>query len=625
MHISFHNMNRIKQSLLLIAFALFTATASANDASWWDSKWTVRKQVTLNASAITGQVEALPVLIRLSDANFQFEQARPDGADIRIVADDGKTLIPFHVERYDSLMHEGFIWVKAPTLAPGAKVNFYLYYGNADGVRVDDQAGTYGKTESLVYHFAGTGMPAQDASGNGNATAAVATTEEGAIIGAGLRLSGTDVLEVPASATLAWAEGAPFTVSFWFKSAVIQPNAVILSRADTGYEFNIGLDKGVPYAEYDTATGTVRTKAGTDVAAVNTWNHLAVVSDGKSLVVYLNGKACATVDVKLGTINAPLHIGGEGKTAFITTNISASFAGNLDELEIAPAAHSADYIKLACASTQGADKDAGFLTLGADESPTNWLTEFETGYVGIILKSLSVDGWVVIIICLIMAAISWVIMIGKGMYLKSVRKGNELFIDAWEKVATDLSVIEAKDDERTKKLGLSPKDEEVLHKSPLYRVYHVGINEVQGRVERDKGSKKAKLVLSARSIQAIRASIDGTVIHETQRLSSQMVLLTIAISGGPFLGLLGTVMGVMITFAGVAAAGDVNVNAIAPGIAAALAATVAGLSVAIPALFGYNYLLTRVKEASTDMHVFVDEFVTKLAEFYSDPDSEIEQ
>jgi len=61
-----------------------------------------------------------------------------------------------------------------------------------------------------------------------------------------------------------------------------------------------------------------------------------------------------------------------------------------------------------------------------------------------------------------------------------------------------------------------------------------------------------------------------------------MVMLTIAISGGPFLGLLGTVIGVMITFAAIAAAGDVNVNAIAPGIAAALAATVAGLAVAIP-------------------------------------------
>ena len=96
-----------------------------------------------------------------------------------------------------------------------------------------------------------------------------------------------------------------------------------------------------------------------------------------------------------------------------------------------------------------------------------------------------------------------------------------------------------------------------------------------------------------------------------------MVMLTIAISGGPFLGLLGTVVGVMITFAAIAASGDVNVNAIAPGTAAALAATVAGLAVAIPSLFGYNWLNSRIKNITADNRVFVDEFVTRIAEQYS--------
>ena len=128
-----------------------------------------------------------------------------------------------------------------------------------------------------------------------------------------------------------------------------------------------------------------------------------------------------------------------------------------------------------------------------------------------------------------------------------------------------------------------------------------------------------KHTLSGRSIQAIRASLDGGLVRESQKLNNLMVLLTIAISGGPFLGLLGTVVGVMITFAAIAAQGDVNVNAIAPGIAAALAATVAGLAVAIPALFGYNYLLAKVKNAASDMNVFIDEFVTKIAEYYGGP------
>jgi biopolymer transport protein ExbB len=111
--------------------------------------------------------------------------------------------------------------------------------------------------------------------------------------------------------------------------------------------------------------------------------------------------------------------------------------------------------------------------------------------------------------------------------------------------------------------------------------------------------------------------LDAAMMRETQKLNSGIVLLTISIAGGPFLGLLGTVVGVMITFAAIAAAGDVNVNAIAPGIAAALVATVAGLAVAIPALFGYNWLASQIKNASSDGAVFLDEFITKSAEMHT--------
>jgi biopolymer transport protein ExbB len=72
-------------------------------------------------------------------------------------------------------------------------------------------------------------------------------------------------------------------------------------------------------------------------------------------------------------------------------------------------------------------------------------------------------------------------------------------------------------------------------------------------------------------------------------------------------------VGVMITFAAIAAAGDVNVNTIAPGVAAAMTATVVGLLVAIPSLFGYNWLATRVSRRTSAMEVFADQFVSSLA------------
>jgi biopolymer transport protein ExbB len=295
-----------------------------------------------------------------------------------------------------------------------------------------------------------------------------------------------------------------------------------------------------------------------------------------------------------------------------------SFAGEMDELEISKVARDPGFLQLAVAS-QGRDDAGKILTLGEDEQHTSWISAFKTGYVGVIIGSLSVDGWLVIGILAVMSLISWIVMVRKAIFLNRVVKGNAQFLEDWSHVATDLSVLDASDAAHAKSMGGRADGEgrSAAVASPLYSIYHIGVEEIHHRLSADRQSGGTK-VLSARSIQAIRAALDGGLVRETQKLSAQMVLLTIAISGGPFLGLLGTVVGVMITFAAVAAAGDVNVNAIAPGIAAALAATVAGLGVAIPALFGYNYLLTRIKSVSSDLHVFIDEFVAKLAEFYSD-------
>src|SRR5262249_25235536 len=142
--------------------------------------------------------------------------------------------------------------------------------------------------------------------------------------------------------------------------------------------------------------------------------------------------------------------------------------------------------------------------------------------------------------------------------------------------------------------------------SSLSSVYRAGAEEVRGRIN------GAAALIPAKSLDTVRARLDAARVREGQRLNRLMVLLTIAISGGPFLGLLGTVVGVMITFAAIAATGDVNVAAIAPGIAAALVATVAGLIVAIPALFGYNYIGSRIKNIVADMQVFSDEFMARI-------------
>jgi biopolymer transport protein ExbB len=117
-------------------------------------------------------------------------------------------------------------------------------------------------------------------------------------------------------------------------------------------------------------------------------------------------------------------------------------------------------------------------------------------------------------------------------------------------------------------------------------------------------------------MNAFKASLERGFIEETQRFNAWLVLLTLAITGGPFLGLLGTVWGVMNTFAAMAEAGEANIMAIAPGVASALSTTVIGLIVAIPALFSYNYLTGKIKNMTANLTIFIDQYTVKVDQAY---------
>jgi biopolymer transport protein ExbB len=248
----------------------------------------------------------------------------------------------------------------------------------------------------------------------------------------------------------------------------------------------------------------------------------------------------------------------------------------------------------------------------------------QSSYFGTIAKNLTIDGWVVIGICMAMLATSLVIMVFKAVFLTRVERANARFLLEFRRLSGDPTVLDkpstsSEDQELVAPPSMADlaQDQNKYGASTLYRLYHHGVFELNKRIGGQTVSAQRVKTLSPQSMDAIRAAMDSSMTRLQQTLSSQMVLLTIAISGGPFLGLLGTVIGVMITFAAIALSGDVNVNAIAPGTAAALAATVAGLAVAIPSLFGYNWLNTRIKAITADNRVFVDEFVTRVAEQYS--------
>ena len=628
--------------LLLVVVAVLALSPSSAKA-WWNDDWQLRKKITIDASAtganITEPIGAATALIRLHVGNFRFNSAKDDGGDLRFVASDDKTPLKHHIEKYDPLLGEALIWVAIPDLRPGAKTDVWLYYGNKKAVPANDAKGSYDPDMLLVYHFNERGTPPLDSTVWANNAQSVGRQADGSIIGAGLRLDGVAPLTLPASPSLALAESASLTWSAWIKPAALQPNAVLYSRRDNGAGLVIGLDNGVPYVEVTTSAGVQRSGAGAPITP-EAWHHVAVVAGGGQITLYLDGALYATQNAALPALNAVALIGGDAPAASVavpgadagpataaaaapavvpganaapTTAAAAApagFAGDIDELQISKVARPAGFIKFAAVG-QGPDPSK-LISYSTDEETGSWLS----GYFAVILKSVTLDGWVVIGLLMVMAVLSWLVMIDRSTYVGRQAKANTRFMKSFRELGSDLVKLDRGDPDDASSLGdlMSPADARMMRASSLYRIYHIGAAEIRGRFA---GNDDPRLVLSPQSIAAIRAALDSNAIEETQRLNRLMVILTIAISGGPFLGLLGTVVGVMITFAAIAASGDVNVNAIAPGIAAALVATVAGLSVAIPALFGYNYLISRIKDLTTDIHVFVDEFVTKMAEFYS--------
>ncbi len=602
---------------IILAIGLTFALSSRAEAKWWNSDWTLHKTITIDTTAkgfpISQAISSSTSLLRLHDGNFQFSAAKEDGSDLRFVAADGKTFLTYHIEKYDSLLGEAFVWVKLPELKPDTPTFISLYYGNtgATAIKAEKVKATFDSDTVLVYHFSEKGAPPADSSASGNNAEGNGVPVEGSMIGTGLRLTGRGAVKIPASPTLIWTQGGEMTWTAWVKPADLQSNEIIYSRRDDAASLLIGMDKGVPFVEMSGQ----RSSAGSPVA-VNTWHNLAVVAARDKISLYLDGEPYAALQIPLPAFNTPAGIGGEvGTTSGSAADASEGFVGEMDELEISKIARTADFIRLQ-AIDQGGDKGNKLVTYGPDEQHTSWFSG--GGTLSVLLNSLTVDGWLVIVVLACMALLSWWVMVTKVRYLNSISKGNAIFMKEWKRVAEDLTALDEGDAENAKTMGgrMDKEAQKVMRSASVYRIYHLGVEEIRHRLAADNAAEGTRRGLAGRSIQAIRATLDGGMVRESQKINRLIVLLTICISGGPFLGLLGTVIGVMITFAAIAAAGDVNVNAIAPGIAAALLATVAGLAVAIPALFGYNYIISRVKDAKDDMAIFIDEFVTKMAEFY---------
>lgn len=203
---------------------------------------------------------------------------------------------------------------------------------------------------------------------------------------------------------------------------------------------------------------------------------------------------------------------------------------------------------------------------------------------------------IIIVVLMLFSIMAWSVMAFKAVQMSRAKKLNHYFLAEFKSQPTVLDMF----DRRIQAEGC-----------PLFAVYQSGSIELEARLKGATGEPRRKHV-SLKSMEHVKRLMENAVAQESLKLESGLILLAIAVSGGPFLGLLGTVWGVMSTFGHIAQQGSATMSAMAPGVSAALITTVAGLLVAIPSMFGYNWLVHNLRVLTVELDNFAQELVSKM-------------
>jgi biopolymer transport protein TolQ len=215
----------------------------------------------------------------------------------------------------------------------------------------------------------------------------------------------------------------------------------------------------------------------------------------------------------------------------------------------------------------------------------------------------TIAGRCIIFVLIVFSIFAWYMMISKGLQMRRAKRLN-LFFDA-------------KFREQEQVLGIFDRRLQVTG-CPMFAVYQEGCVELDTRLkgETTEAGETRKRFISLKSMEHIKRTLEGAVARESLKLEAGLILLAIAVSGAPFLGLLGTVWGVMDTFAEVGQAGKADLPTMAPGVSAALVTTVAGLLVAIPSMFAYNWLVHTLRVRTVELDNFAQDLVSKMETEY---------
>jgi biopolymer transport protein TolQ len=219
------------------------------------------------------------------------------------------------------------------------------------------------------------------------------------------------------------------------------------------------------------------------------------------------------------------------------------------------------------------------------------------------IQNATTEGKATVIALLILSLFSWTIIITKFRQLVIARKATKKFLAAYSSTRDPLDI--------------QRKGEE-FDGAPAYQLYIRGADELAYQLKNNPVTVKGERRISTASFEAVKVALEEAASGEAMALEKGMIVLSTAVAGGPFIGLLGTVWGVMSTFAGIAESRAATLTAMAPGVAAALVATVTGLLVAIPAMFAYNFMVTTIRAITQELDGYATRYATQIVHGYVD-------
>lgn len=216
------------------------------------------------------------------------------------------------------------------------------------------------------------------------------------------------------------------------------------------------------------------------------------------------------------------------------------------------------------------------------------------------------SGQVIVIVLFGSSIVAWSVMITKYVELKKARESSAAFLKDFREDSNPVGVFLRR---------------QRFAESPLYRVYEASCAGLGKELDNDDAAAQDLLrgrlsslspSLDRIQFESVQNLTQRTVADQALLLESHMGVLATAVSASPFLGLLGTVWGVMDAFGGMAVKGTATLSAVAPGISGALLTTVVGLLVALPSAIGYNFLTNMIRTLSVQMENFAQEFETSV-------------